>query len=227
MKRMLTLGLTLLLALSLLTACGGNNSGESPPAAAPAPASNSGNNTSSPAKQDARVIKSSEIITLEDAKHILGTEVKAHDEKFDLINPLNPGTISTTYVSVEDPLYYISIILHQDALLDPNVAVDKGMIDKGGIAGYNARIRPARESQEAAVILEGIGDWACITGYDKLKLNNLYAIDIAYGDYCIEILLIGWPKGTTVIDEEKIDWKTEKFMEAGKRAIERLDAIIK
>ena len=237
MKRILTFVMTLLLILSLLTACGGDGSssgnntssgGGSNTSAPPAstPASDSGNNTSSPAKQDARVIKASELIALEDAEHILGVEAKAHDTNFDLVNPLNPGTIKATYVSIENSLHYITIVLYQDALLDPNRAVDRGILDRGGTANYNSIIRPNRESMEAAVIIDGIGDWACITGYDKLRSTNVHTLEIGYGDYCIAITIIGWPKGNMFNDAEKIAWKTEKFTEAGNLALERLKAII-
>ena len=70
MKKILAIALVLILALSLLTACGDNGGGNS----------DGGNGTNSPTGEAKDVIMPSKIITLEDAERILGIDMRVFEE---------------------------------------------------------------------------------------------------------------------------------------------------
>jgi len=235
MKRTLALVMILLLTISLLTACGGGGSSNTPsgnsnPAPTPPASDNGGNsNNTPPTNQDKRVIKASELISKGDAERLLGGTIEVKEKNDDRIDVLSLGKITTIYNSdagASSP-YYISIGLYQNATLDNNDAQHKVFIDKGGISDYQKGIRSDRENQELAVIIDDLGEWACITGFEKLDSFGTHTLEIGYGDYCITVTIVNWPKGNTFNDEEKIAWKTEKLSEAGRIAFDRLEALIK
>ena len=240
MKKILALVMVLLFTLSLLTACGGDSGGKSDsgnsdaPAsesdsensASPAPAPDDVNDTTGSAAQDTRLIKPSELITLEDAGRILGGDVTVSEKKNDIIEPELAGAVQIQYKSNAASIYYMTICLFQDAAFDATRTQDKVLLDQGGTANYNATIKPYREQKEDAVLIDGIGEWACISGFHSVDSSAVHTLEICYGDYCISITMVGWPKDNSFSDEEKIAWKTEKLTEAGKLAFERLEAII-
>jgi len=235
MKKVLTLGFVLILAFSMLTACGGNSgnstpgggSENTPTPPASTPPSGSENNTSAPANQDAEVIKASELITAEDAGRLLGGSISVKPENDDRIDTKSFGSVTIIYNSdAGSTPYYVSVRLYQDALLDENNAAHKALIQDGGTSSYQKGLRSDRENKELAVIIDDLGDWACITGFEKLDSYGTHTLEIGYGDFCISITIPGWPKGNTFNDEEKIAWKTEKLTEAGRLAFERLKALL-
>ena len=248
MKKITALILIIVLAITLLASCGGKsdsktgtassapktsnsaNSSSAPANSNAPPASNNsggntnvGDNANTPAQQDAKIIKASEIITLEDAARILGTDVEINEKYNDTINPLSLESIKTEYESKESSMFSMTITLFQNATFDTSNSVDKAYLDVGGIAFYNETIRKDREAKEGAVLLEGIGDWAVINSLGTLMAN----IEIGHGDYSISINIISTPRGSNFNDEEKAAWQKDKLIEAGNLAVERLEAIIK
>ena len=212
MKKIFAIALIAILALSLLTACGDNSGGDT----------NSGGDS----KQDAGVIKASELISLEDAARILGQEVAVDEKKNDKIDKMTPGSIEILYDSIDtSSIRYISVTLYQNALLDPNSLAGKGLLDTGGISSYNARIKTDRESKEGALVIDGVGDWACITAWESMG-RRVGTIEIAYGDYCIAVTINGSPNYETASEEETVAWQNGKLTDAGKLALERLAAIV-
>ena len=236
MKRTMGLAMVLLLTISLLTACGSGSSSNTPsgssntPATTPPDSDNGGNsNNTPPANQDKRVIKASELLSKGDAERLLGGNIEVKEKNDDKIDVLSLGKITTIYNSdagASSP-YYISIGLYQNATLDNKNAQHKVFIDKGGISDYQEGIRADRENRELAVKIDDLGEWACITGFEKLDSFGTHTLEIGYGDYCISVTMVNWPKGNTFNDEEKIAWKTDKLTEAGRLAFERLEALIK
>jgi len=236
MKKILTLGLVILFALSMMAACGdkGGGSAESgtevtaapaqtsdTPAPEPAAEPEEDNETNEPSEPKTRIIFPSELLSQEEAAGILGVEVKPHDKKFDYYDAFTHGSLSTIYVSVDDPLYFISSRLYQDAMLFPQDQIDEGLIELGGTKFFIDSERENHENDEY-FFEDVVGDWAWIYGYDKLRATNTHFISIAYNDYLLKISILGWQPGSSFSDEEKIAWKTEKFIEAGKIEIEHL-----
>lgn len=220
MKKILAITLILILAFSLLTACGDNGGGNS----APPTSTNGGggNSTNSPAQQNADIIKSSEIITQEDTARILGKDVTV--DKLDEMNPMTPGAVHTSYGSTGVTIA-LSITLYQNAALDLSNSTHKALFDGGGIGSTNGGVRNQYEKGTIveAIPVEGIGDWAFISGLGK-KVST--SIDIGYGDYRIFISTTIIPEGSKLGDETTLALRKEILTEAGKLAIERLEAII-
>jgi len=228
MKKLFAIILALILSISMLTACrGGGDSGNGSDSAGGTPAlTDSGdsgweNNANTSAQQTAEIIKSSELITQEDAARILGENVKinALDERS---HRVAPGSVETRYGSTESSLE-LSISLYQNAAFDINDKAHKKLLDQGGIASANDSLRKEHERRKDAVSAEGLGDWAFITPTD----NETYlTIVIGYGDYRIVVDTRGEPHGGKPADKGMLAMRTEILTEAGKLALERLAAII-
>ena len=235
MKRTLVVVIALILTLSLLSACGGNsdnsggNSGaENSVGNTIPPTSNNVDNssdTNAPANQGARLINASELISREDAERILGGDVTIDEKKNDLIED---GAVSITYDSNNGGLmYYLTITLCQDAALDENRELDRVAFAIGGTASLNESTQIWYEEKEGNLLIDDLGDWACIKRLNVLSSSDWQMIQICYGDYQINVASVGWPKGSVSTDEEKITWKKETLTEVGKLAFERLEAILK
>jgi len=235
MKKLIAIMLTLILAISMLTACGGGskpsngnssgNSSNTPPASTNSGGnSGGGSNANTPAQQNTEIIKSSELITLEDAARITGVDMIV--KKIDKVETMSPGEVKTQYDT--DSMLFFTIDLYQDAAYDLSNSTHKSLLDSGGAKSYGETLRVAYENNPLEIKaykdtlpIEGIGDWAYIWGSSK------DSISIAYGDYFIIITIYSTPKGSGFSDEEKIEWHIEKLTEAGKLAVERLEALIK
>ena len=219
MKKVLILGLAMVLALSLFTACGGNSDG----------GSNSNSNNS--AKQDEKIVKSSELITLEDAERILGMDLQVNvdseaGEEFDKAEQY--GGLRTVYVfdgaSIAFTPYMLQITVRQNSLLDKNNSLDKTMIENGGISYYAGNFKKSYENDNddmyKVVWVDGMGDWACITK------SPIHSIQIYYNEYLLDVTITGREKTATRSDEEESAWKQEKLKDAGNLALENLKAIL-
>lgn len=233
MKRIITLGLVLLLTLSLLSACGSNDSGNapanSPPAENNAPVSDEEKDTSTPAKQDIGVIKPSELITLEDAGRILGIDLEVYGE-LDAAEQF--GGLRSVY-NYDDgkihpsPTYMFQINLYQNELLDEKSLLDYKMKAQGGISFYNNSLKEGieliagEEDFMKAIWVEGIGDWASIAR------SPIHTINFAYGTYSIGVTITGQATDVSRSKEEESAWKVEKLVEAAMLAVERLETIVK
>ena len=216
--------LTILLALCLLMACGGNSGNKS--------SNNDGasayNQVNTPTKQ-ARVINPSELITLKDAEQILGTNMKIRVDKKSGTEQLDvyesPGGIRTVYIEdAHGSSFMFQISIRQDAALNENKTADKKLISSGGISFYTASLKRGYENDKDgiwnAIWLEGIGDWACIT------CSVIYTINVAYGAYLLDVTISSRAKGTMRSTEKESEWKIEKLKEAGNFALKRLKTII-
>jgi hypothetical protein len=166
---------------------------------------NNGNNGGGGGGDMPGIIKPSELITLEDAKQLLGIEgVRIDENKFDVIDP--PWRIRTVYYFDGG---FLGIHLDQDALY----------MRVGGTAGYAEFVRK-KHQENGATFLDGIGDWACI---EFTLATNMY---ISYGDYLLFLQEFGLPKGNDFSEEEKVAWQEKVVIESGKLAFGRLKAIV-
>ena len=207
----LGLGLVLLFAILLLTACAkdGGNSGNS-----------GGDSNSSSTKVTRAVIKPSQLISREDAGNIIGQSMT--DDKIDSVEDEGPGSMRTVYISDE---YIFQIAVEQDALL--NAETDKLYIQNGGVAGAIERLTDARETnhfEQDIIPVEGIGDGGYLVDQNGL---GVWSIELYKGDYLITMTITyNPPTEHTRGEEEEVAWRKEKLHEAGKLAVERLDSIV-
>jgi len=231
MKKILSFTLIFLLALSLLTACGGNSDNSNSPGSGEntlsTPSGGNSNNTA-PANQDTRVIKSSELITLEDAGRILGMDLVVKDE---LDTAEQFGGLRSVYEYDDgerhsSPTYMLQINIKQNELLDEYDSLDKKLKDNGGISFSIDSLKSGYETIYAendvfkTLWVEGIGDWACI------NRSPIHTINIAYRNYSIGVTITGQATDVSRSKEDESAWKVEKLLDAGMLAIERLKAIV-
>ena len=183
------------------------------------------------ASPDAKTIKSSKLITQEDAGRILGVDsATLNAKKIDEIKPTKPWAIQTLYDKF-GVAGFLSITLYQDAQLDMSKTASKGWMQSGGAAGYGKLVRKNDEKNEKEIVIsvEGIGDWAYLNGKglssdSTISTTNMY---IAYGKYFIFLQKNGLPPGNKFSEKEKIEWNKKVITEAGKLAVERLKALTK
>ena len=249
MKKVTALILTIVLAISLLTSCGGKsdsktgtassapktsssaNSSTAPSNSSAPPASSDnggnsggGNDTNSPAQQTGVVVKASELITAEDATRILGTDmavsVDSNGVEKDLDKREYPGSLRTVYDASDIMMFMLQVCIRQNALLDKDIPFEEAIINRGGISSFSGEIKQQYENAENTITVEGLGDWA---GIVSIVGKTLY---IVHGDYFLELTITGRVDKSRS-DEEDAAWKIEKLTEAGKLAVERLEAIIK
>ena len=186
MKKILTLTLVLIFALTPLTVYG-DDAGDS-------------------AK---RAVKPSELIALEDAGRIIGTEMTVDRNFSDSAESF--GSLRTVY-NADGHMLQISI--RQDVQLDKDDPVDMEYLARGSISTYIRGIRGTYENAEGTVPVKGLGDWAGIVK----PVETLYSLYIVYdGQYFMEISLSGEDKGE--------EWEIGKLKEAGKLAAKRLESI--
>jgi hypothetical protein len=241
MKKFLTLGLILILVISLLAACGGKNgdssgstesgnSGSSSESDDSGTSSESGGIVINSENQDEKIIKSSELITLEDAMQIIGMDLQVFESEgeatFDL--PESFGGLRTAYVyddgsiSVAPP-YMLQINIFQNALLDKNNVNDMNLIELGGVSYYAGNLKQSFEDSADEFKgdwIDGMGDWAFITK------SPYHSIKIYSNEYLLEVTITGREKDGTRSDEEESAWKVERLIEAGSLALERLENLI-
>ena len=205
MKRLFAIATVFILALSVLTACGGSgNNGDallSNPESASA--QDSSNALPSNSESDA-IIRPSELITLEDAERILGMSMHVIEGYLDYAD--TDGFFLTEYITSGELWETLSITIKQDAssLIETN--------------------KLSYENNTDAIPIKGIGDWAFVTGNSDGMSKHLC---IAYGDCNIDIGLVGDTNNDGRSLAEDAAWKIEKLTEAGKLAVERLEAMIK
>ena len=219
MKKIVVIILTLMLAISMLTACGSNSTdvpntsyvSESKPTDHNDTQSKTGNDTSASTEFNPIVVKPSELIFQEDAARILGGEVTVDD--VDDVEPLSLGSMKTSFDSTEHRMYYLCIWINQTSMLDPEMINHKVQLERGGIATHNDDFYETTINLEDAMELDNLGDWAII------RKDNIY---VAYGDYFIDITINTAASKVKLTEEEY----KEKLTEAGTLAFTRLKAIV-
>jgi len=229
-KKLLITLLVIILAVSMMTACGGGKGGagdsaggaaqadSAAPADNAAPESGDGKDSGESAKPTADIIKPSELLTIEDAEKITGKKMEVYtlDE---ISTGAEEGTIQTTYVSDDEGNLALNIQLVQEGLIK-----SESLIELGGIAFKMKRLKMYAENNDAAVPLDGFGDWAYIT--DMMGTS----FKVATGDYYLSVsagikdMMHPIPK-----DEEEALKQLfhDAALEGGELAYERLTAIIK
>jgi len=142
-------------------------------------------------------IKSSELLTLQEAARILGMEMKIDEKNFD--KPESGGGLRTVYeTTVAGHLYLFQISFK------PNAE-----------RSYKT-IRELYENDESVIQVKGLGHWACIL------VKPIFSLYIFHGEYFINISLSRIGRNPLRNEEEEIVWRTEKVKEAGKLAVGRL-----
>ena len=236
MKKLISLGLALLLTLSLLTACGtgagGNTSGSgntsgggntpssgsatSPPADNGAKDGNAGGG-SSKAVHD--VIPASALISLEEASAIMGLELKADENK-----PITTAFIDAARYSLDGTS--LKVELKQEALYDEETSITK--LTKGWAYHIESELkRITKQSEEEheeyiMTVVPGIGDAAFLS---ESTVMDHWALFVFYGEYIIVVGVSPSIFGDPATADEAA-WFKEKAMEAGKLAADHLKAII-
>ena len=246
------LALALILALSLLTACGGggntappptaesssssaattpaadssSSSAATPPASDSGSSSSSGNDAADAVNQNADVILPSQLITIEDAERILGLELVVDEKNNDYFEPLSFGDIHTQYKNAGGGMGFFTIRVRQDAALDLTNSTQKRFLEVEGTKGYAETIRVEREKEIAegkARKIDGLGDWAYL---HYMMSGTVSCMTITDGDYYI-FMQHTVKEPADLSDEEKLEWRDDRILELAKLAVERLDAIVK
>ena len=195
MKRIISFALAIIIGLSLFTACG-NDGG-----------AGSGSESSGSTKITDKIIKPSELITADDAKKIIGTDMEADRNWSDSAESF--GSLRTAYIAEN---YMLQVTIRQDAQLDENDPADMDYLARGSISTYVRGIRGTYENAEDTIAVSGLGDWAGIVR----PVGPLYSLYIVYNGYCfIEISLSG--------EDKDDDWQIGKLKEAGKLATKKLE----
>jgi len=142
-------------------------------------------------------IKSSELLTLQEAARILNMEMKIDEGYFD--KPESGGGLRTVYeTTATEHLYLFQISVK------PNAE-----------RSYKA-IRQMYENDESVIQVKGLGHWACIL------VKPVFSLYIFHGEYFVNISLSRIGRNPLRNEEEEIIWRTEKVKEAGKLAVGRL-----
>ncbi len=185
MKKILSLTLVIIFALFPLTVYGDNS------------------------VDSTQIVKSSELIALEDAARIIGATMETDTNFSDSADSF--GSLRTIYNADG---YMLQITIRQDSALDKEDAVDMEYLARGSISTYIRGIRGTYENAEGTIAVEGLGDWAGIVK----PVGKLYSLYIVYdGLYFIEITLSG--------EDKDDDWEVDKLKQTGELATERLESI--
>ena len=157
---------------------------------------------------NATVIKPSEVITLKDAENILDMKMQVRG-KTDYTEFY--GGLKTCYElkdgevpdNIGDYSVLLQVSIKQKALCKPSE----------NLSDYIRREREELENQETTIILEGLGNWACMGVFYGLK--EVYVI---YGnnDYLLELILSGRDN----------EWKEEKLKKASIIADKHMKTIL-
>ncbi|MCL1917776.1 MAG: hypothetical protein FWG14_05605 [Peptococcaceae bacterium] len=193
----LALMLAIVLALSMLIACGGDSSTTS---VSDNSSSDSTNDTNTSSEQDADFIKSSQLIPLEDARRIVheslevSIDKKTNESKLDLPSKSLPG-FTTTYSG--------------DAFLVLVVTVNYN-------ESYIKGIKRDLDTPDFIISeeVEGVGDWAA---FIESMGKSLY---VGYKDIFLNISIAGM-KSVSIAEEEA----DEIFKELGRLACKNYDAL--
>ena len=224
MKKIISIIVTiaiLLTMLFILTGCGTNSEDKE----------NGGSNPNSTFSQSARVVKPSELVTLEDAERILGIDLQVYEE---LDKSEQFGGLRTTY-NFDDgklhssPTYMLQININQNESFNENSMLDNKMKAQGGISFLNKNLKEGLElisSEEdtmKTIWIDGVGDWASIIR------SPIHTINFSYGNgaYSVGITLTGQSTDVKRDKEGESAWKVEKLIETAMLAIECLDDIVK
>ena len=203
MKKTLALILILLLSLTMLTACGNQETDNK--------SSDNNNKTS-------KLIKASSLITSEDVGRILNVDMlNNEDDVIDLEDELG-GYSQCVYNS--EPYMY-QIFLYQDALLN-----EKALKNGGTVWGFRNLVdgyKNKEEWRDYIIKVDGIGEEAYLTDMTGLER---WTLNILQSGYRIDMIITYNPLKHKAFEGEN-EWKVEKLKEIGKLAVERLEAIIK
>ena len=172
-------------------------------------------------QQNNKLIKASQLLTVEDASRILDVTMAIDEQKRDVSNPSELGSLSTKYVTVPESYLFVIVDILQDDTLDSTNEDHKLIIDTGGIRSYNTSLKDIIGLNEFdlsiydnAISVDGLGEWAYIWNNDN--------ITIAYKDYNVSVYIYNFPKGTAMSDEARTAWKIEKLTETGKAVLLKL-----
>ena len=161
MKKILAIALVLILALSLLTACGDNGGDNN---------SNGEKGTNSSAEKTEDAIKPSKIITLEDAERILGIDMCVFGELDEKQTGPYDGDNSYktcyTFDGNGNFTHYMLQVSQGSALTSPLDELKKNYPNKDNW-------------------IEGVGDWA------TLSTSPLHTILVVYKGYSFQLILTG------------------------------------
>ena len=232
MKKWIAFALVLVIALSLSAGCGGgggSNSGSSPGSSStPGSGSESSNSASTPpastpqtdsgnnanANLGKNVILASQIITLEDARRLLGEGIEINENLNDTVFVTN--AIQIEYFDAENKVG-LGVMFYQDAMLS------EGQMKSGGAKSIGEASKEEFEKTQGVVQVEDLGDWAIL----NVNVPDPM-IKIGYGNYYIQITSRGTPDYSNFSKPGDIAaWRTELLKDAGKLAAERLEAIVK
>ena len=203
MKKLIALSLAMILTLSMLTACGvgGSNTPSNIPSASHNGNPNSTPDTNTSPEQDADFIKSSQLIPLEDARHIVheslevSIDKKTNEPELDLPSKSLPG-FTTTYSGKAFLILVVTINYDESYIAGIKRDIDSGLV----------------VSEEVG----GVGDWAVFV--ESLG-KSLY---VGYKDVFLNITITGLK--SVSIEGEEAD---KIFKDLGKFAIEQYDTLTK
>jgi len=202
-KKLIALSLAMILTLSMLTACGvgGSNTPSNIPSASHNGNPNSTPDTNTSPEQDADFIKSSQLIPLEDARHIVheslevSIDKKTNEPELDLPSKSLPG-FTTTYSGKAFLILVVTINYDESYIAGIKRDIDSGLV----------------VSEEVG----GVGDWAVFV--ESLG-KSLY---VGYKDVFLNITITGLK--SVSIEGEEAD---KIFKDLGKFAIEQYDTLTK
>ena len=249
MKKQLAIMLTLIFAISLLAACGGNGSTgdeNTPGSGTSTPASDAGKNTDPPAdppaKSVADVIDVSTLLTAADLTAILGQSV----EEKEWIDYAEISFITAAVFESED--YTFDNQLAQEAGWDKDDWGDSDTVGEKGWEDYIQRYEQSLADKAARGIhTQTVGDTEVIINIVKVDMLHdataylqegygfgQWLLYVFYGDYKLMMTLGNQVYSLDEADieaanhnsEDEIAWKQDKLKEAGNLAVERLKAII-
>ena len=211
MKKLTVITLVLVLAFSLLSACGGNSTSSSNNDTPATDSGENGNNANTTANKDAEGhIKPSELISLEDATHLFKEEAKVYKDDYD-----------NYYDKVES--LYKKITTKYDAKNESSMGLLQVFVYWSSNKPFKADLEKQVE-EGTAIKVDGIGDWAFLSNLDKLVAS----ITIGYGDYIVDISTSGKPNDSDYkpYSDEHVAWRKEFLVEAGKLASERMKTLV-
>ena len=226
MKKVTALILLIVLAISLLTSCGGKSDSKTGTASSAPKTSNSANSSTAPAnssappalndsgsspdggsnvntapEEDSGEITPLKLVSVKDAERILGVNMTIGDLNDKRL--FGGKQIKTEYVDDGDPDVYLKVSF----LIAANYSSDNS---------YEVQYDLLRE-REDSIDVNGIGEKALYLD------NELYVYD---RDYFMRIQVLYTSLKVRLTDEEEAAWTKEKAIEWGKLAAERLEALI-
>ena len=220
MKKIVAIILTLILAISMLTACGGGNTTNNNTPATASNSSGNSNKSNDSAQPVKDVIKASQLISKEDAASLLEDDVKEYelDEQAKKLMHFND---QITYRAKKCS---VTIQLWQEVLHDKSSDFENGLL----IGGWTKYLQEMEKSTSTPsdkynlTIVDGK-----FSEYHIIEMSSTQTLYTNYKDYRIVIMILNPPAGVWHDDtEDEKKWKHEKIIEFGDLASERLADII-